>query len=368
VGCGIAGASAAWQLSRAGYRTLTIEQFQLNHTRGSSHGESRLFRTSYFEGETYVPLSIKAQGFWKELAETTGMKLILYTGGLYIGRREGSLIQGALRSAIRHGLPFELLSSREAGDRYPQFAIGPSEEAFFEPHAGIILVEESLRALVSESERHGAEFAFGKSVSTWKSDGKTASVIVDGEEYSSRSLVLTAGPWIPTLVPELRERLQLERQVLFWFSPKVLGNGHSSAAMPVFIWQTSAPRAFYGVPDMGHGVKIATENGMPVSSASESWSPPCRADQEKIRPFVKEKFPLLDDNPRDAITCVYTNAPDHRFVVGRHPRFPNVVISSACSGHGFKFGPAIGELVLSSIEQGAPTRGYLSIFDPTRLM
>src|SRR5689334_20919731 len=138
VGLGGIGSSTLYHLARRGVRVLGLEKFEPRHDRGSSHGDSRIIRETYFEHPLYVPLVQRAHALWRELETASGKSLMTINGGLMIGPPDGSVVMGTLRSAREHGLPHEVLSAQEVTRRYPPFAIAGDEVAVLDPRAGYL--------------------------------------------------------------------------------------------------------------------------------------------------------------------------------------------------------------------------------------
>ena len=155
IGVGAMGAAACWQLARRGVRVLGIEQFDIPHARGSSHGYSRVTRTAYYEHPDYVPLLKRAHALWRELEAESGEKILHLVGGLYLGPRDGPLLDGSLRAAREHGLSHEVLDRAEIARQFPQFEIPSAWAGMFEREAGFLLPELAISAMVRR--RCGAE-------------------------------------------------------------------------------------------------------------------------------------------------------------------------------------------------------------------
>jgi sarcosine oxidase len=364
VGLGGAGSSSAAFLSAAGEKVLGLEQFGPTHARGSSHGRTRIYRTAYFEGAAYVPLVRRAQALWRKLEAATGEPILRKTGALMLGAPGSPTVAGALRTAEASDLEHQLLRPHEIRERFPQFAVRDSEVALWDPDAGVLFPENCLRGYVGAAIGSGAELHYGEPVLSWTASGDSAVVRTSTAEYRARSLVLTTGAWTSRMAGDLALPLQVERQFVLWFPssrPEVTGPG----SMPVFLWDRGREAQTYGIPDFGDGVKVGAWNGK-VAATPEAAD---RAFGEKeaapVREFVRASLPALVPRETEAVSCLYTNAPDHHFVLGPHPRHPNVTVVSACSGHGFKFTSVLGEVVARMVCHD-PTGFDLALFDPGR--
>ncbi len=364
VGLGGAGSSAAYHLAGLGSKVLGLERFGINHGHGSSHGKTRIYRTTYFEGTAYVPLTLRAQELWRELERESGTPIIRRTGGLLLGRPDGEVITGALRSAQRYGLAHELLSSSELRRRFPMFRPAEEEVALWDPESGTLFAENCVRAHVVGAIERGAELHYGEKVEGWAAESGAVTVRTSSREYRARSLVLTAGSWTASLVPELALPLEIQRQFVFWFPPSDPALVRPDR-MPVFIWDHGSIGQTYGLPDFGDGVKIGTRGGTVVPGPDQVDRVLRETDALPAREFAARSLAGVVPRERESISCLYTNSPDRDFLIGAHPRYPAVVVVSACSGHGFKFTSVVGE-VAARLARHEPTGFDLSSFDPAR--
>jgi sarcosine oxidase len=357
------GASVAYNLARKGMSVLSIERFGVNHTFGSSHGKTRIIRLAYYEDPRYVPLLRRAFESWKEVESKSGRRLLQMTGGLMIGRRDGELVPGVLKSAEVHGLPHELLTATETKERFEAFNPGEEFAAVFEQNAGVLFAEECVKAFVGLGSEAGCEYRFSEEVKTWKSGSEAVEVETSLGRQSASRLVLCAGAWNGRLLEGLIP-LQCERQVPLWFSSG--GEGRfAPPRMPVFMMEEEKGLFYYGVPDVGHGVKVARTHGGEVSDPDGVRREITEEDVAPVRSFISRRINGLEGPPIASTTCLYTNTPDLNFAVGLHPEDPRVAIVSACSGHGFKFASVIGEVAAGMVTDEASTYD-LSFLRPGR--
>lgn len=363
VGCGVMGAAASYNLAKRGLRVLNIERFGVNHESGSSHGRTRIIRLAYYEDPRYVPLLRRAFDSWRELESRAGKRLLRMTGGLMIGRAEGELVTGVLRSAKEHGIRHELLSSAEAERRFDVFSLGDEYSAVYEETAGVLSSDDCVRAFVGLGSEAGCEYRFAEQVQRWKSTREGVVVETSAGTQTAAKLVLCAGPWNGGLLGGLLP-LQVERQAPLWFS----SGGDASFAppsMPVFIMEEERGVFFYGIPDVGHGVKVARTHGGEHVDPDKVGRTVTKEDIDPVRAFISRRLRSLDGAPIASTTCLYTNTPDLNFAVGLHPSDQNVVVLSACSGHGFKFASVLGEVASDLVVNGS-TSYDLAFLDPGR--
>ena len=364
-GLGAMGSAAAYALAGRGMRVLGLDRFTPPHPWGSSHGESRIIREAYFEHPSYVPLVQRAYRAWEALEAESGHPLLVRTGAVMIGDPESELIRGATRSAEQHELPHERLSAAELRARFPLFTPGERDVGVYEPRAGALRVEACIEALLDGARRRGAELRFGESLQEWTADDEGVRVTTSAGQHQAETLVLAIGAWLPELVPELP--LQVERQVMFWFQPSGSAERFRPDNFPVFLWELASDRMFYGLPDLGSGIKVARHHGGENTTTHTVRREVSEADEAEVHEFLSVHLPAVDGTLLRSSVCLYTNTPDGHFLIDRHLDSPAVWLVSPCSGHGFKFAPAVGDGLAEGIATGSVPR-ELAAFGVERLL
>lgn len=355
VGLGAMGSAAAYHLARRGRRVLGLDRFSPPHTMGSSHGQTRIIREAYFEHPCYVPIVQRAYVLWDELARAANMPVFVQTGGLMIGAPDSIVFTGAKRSADTHRLPHEILTAIDVRHRYP--ALRPSADmmAVLEPRAGILFPERCIAAHLALAARHGANLRMEEPVVRWSSTGDGVEVTTTKGAYRAGQMILSAGSWARELLADLNPPLTIERQILFWFEPASVPKLFYPEHCPIHLWQVGSNEGhkfFYGFPDLGEGVKVAGHHDGAVVSPESVSRDVTPAEVEAMRGLLRRYLPQADGPLRSATVCLYTNTPDEHFWIDRHPEHPQVLIASPCSGHGFKFSSAIGEILSDLITDG----------------
>ncbi|MEQ1828146.1 MAG: N-methyl-L-tryptophan oxidase [Pirellula sp.] len=367
VGLGGMGSAAVAHLSHRNSRVLGIEQFTPAHSRGSSHGDSRVIRQSYFEHPNYVPLLLRAYELWAELQTASQMDLMTLTGGLMIGKPDSQTIQGSRRSAIEHGLQHEMLDAQQIRARFPAFAPEPDSIGLFESKAGFVRPERCVQAHLKMAEQRGAELRFEEPVIEWNCANSTVVVRTRKETYETAALVLAPGAWAPKLF-RLNISLEVVRQYLFWIMPVGRPELFSINNFPIFIWEVDESVQFYGFPQhgpAGDGIKMAVFYNHDPCAPDEMDKAPSDQSIEQMRDCLRDRIPTLSGPLVRSVACMYTNTPDHHFVIGKHPECPNVTLASPCSGHGFKFCSVMGE-ILSELAIENRTQHEIEMFSPAR--
>lgn len=360
VGLGAMGSAAAYHLARRGAQVLGIDQFSPPHTSGSSHGETRVIREAYFEHPSYVPLVQRAYELWAELEVEAREKLYLKTGGLMIGTRESTVIRGAIQSAQEHHLPHEVLDCSTIKTRFP--AMNPLNEmvGVLEPRAGILYPERCVAASLRLAEIRGAELRRDEKVIGWEAKADLVDLRTTAGSYQARTVILSGGPWMGELVPEISSRLTNERQVQLWFEAKDPGQ-FTPDRFPIHLWEYEPDKMFYGFPDSGCGVKVAFHHQGEITSADTVNRTVTEADISAMRELLARFLPEANGRFLHGKVCLYTNTPDGHFIIDQHPAADRVLVASPCSGHGFKFASAIGEALADLAVEGC-SRHDLSLF------
>ena len=367
VGLGAMGSAAAWQLARRGRRVLGFDRFSPPHTLGSTHGRSRIIREAYFEHPGYVPLLRRAYECWAELERDSGRRLLRQTGGLMAGPESGVLFAGARRSALEHALPHEVLTASDIRRRFPGFTPPDDTVGLFEPRAGMLWPEASVEAALDLARRHGAELRTNVPVTSWTADGGGVTVSAGGATHGADRLILAAGPWMPSLLGARGRPLQVERQLFHWFEPARTPELFRPDRCPVAVWEYAPDRMFATQPDVGDGLKAGIHHEGETTDPDHARREPTPQDEAAMRRLVERYMSAAAGRLIEARVCLYTNTPDHHFVIDRHPDHPRVIVASPCSGHGFKFASVVGE-ILADLATGKPSRFDLAPFALSRLL
>ncbi len=311
VGAGLNGLATAWALDRNGVDVVVYEQFEPGHTRGSSHGRTRIFRLAYPE-EKWVRFAQEALDGWRELERESGEELLVLNGLLELYREGVQSSQDALEAC---GAAYDLLTRDETEAR---FGVVPDREAqvLFQPDAGILHADRALSA-----------FARGLRIET----GRRIQSLDDVDEPV---IVVTAGPWARRLLEPAGIELPVveTRETVAYF--------HLDGPVPSVVAEVvTRGHGFYSLYDPLYGLKVGSHmRGSPSDPDAERG--PDEALVREIADWTRERFPNANPTPVHAESCFYTTTDDERFVLERHGR---IVVGSACSGHGFKFGPATGK-------------------------
>jgi sarcosine oxidase len=351
LGVGAMGSAALFELARRDRRALGLDLFTPGHDRGSSTGQTRVFRKAYHEHPDYVPLLRRAYERWYDLEQRCGRRLFVECGCLSIGRPDGEIVPGVRRAAELHGLPVEPLTTAELRRRFPAFRFGEEMIAVLERDAGFLYVEECVRAHAAEAQRLGAELRADEPAVSWEATADGVAVRTTKGHYTADRLVIAAGAWAGQVLAGLGLPLVVLRKVLLWFGapdPAALRRD----VFPIYMAET--PEGFYyGFPVIdGLGHKVARHDGGAVADPATLDRSVTDADAMDCRAFLAAHLPAASGPLGQGKVCMYTVTPDHHFVIDRHPEFPQVIVAAGFSGHGFKFASAVGEVLADLAENG----------------
>lgn len=369
VGLGGMGSAALAHLAlrgrERGQRVLGIEQFEPGHALGSSHGLTRIIRLAYFEHPSYVPLLRRAFELWRELERGLDEPLLHVTGGLDVGPAGGTVFPGSLRSCSEHGIPHQVLEAAEIARRYPAWHPAPDAMAVYQPDAGFLTPERCIATHLAQATVAGAQVHVHERVLDIAGGNGMVRVTTDRGRYEAGQVVLTAGPWMADLAPALRSKLVPERQVLGWFGVQDR-RAFDAGAFPVFVLEAEEGW-YYGFPEYSvPGFKIGKYHHRYQPTHPDRMPRDLEpADEEALRLPLARYFPSANGALESWATCIFTNTPDEHFIIDRSPEIPEVLLVSACSGHGFKFCSVIGE-ICADLVADHDTQHDISLFRLSR--
>jgi sarcosine oxidase len=346
VGLGAMGSMAAWRLAARGVRVLGFDRFQPPHTWGSSHGETRIIRSAYYEAPDYVPLVGRAFELWRDLEAESRSELLTMTGALSIGPPDAEEFAGALRSAQEHGLAHEVLEPRQVAERFPRHHLGAEELALIESAAGFLRPERAVEAALGRAAARGATLNLGVEALRVDPGATAVSVEAGGRVWRAPRAVVALGAWNQKgILPGIGVPLTVTRQSMVWFraaTPAI----HSADLAPVFVQHIGTPAVSfaYGFPSIdGATVKVGVAREGPAIDPDTVDRQPTAADAQDAMDYVRRSLPDLDPEPVRVTVCLQENSADRHFLVGLLPGEPSVTVLAGFSGHGFKFASALGE-------------------------
>lgn len=353
IGAGSMGMAAGYYLSKSGKKTLLLDSFHPPHNKGSHHGETRIIRYAYAEGEEYVPFILKAQELWNKLERDTGKSLFIPTGVLSVGNRESNFIQNTISSSTTYSLPLEVMDPAEVQNRWSCITMPNNFIGCFEPTSGVLKCEESIKAYQMLAEMNGATILSNSRVKEIHIQEEKVTIKTSDKTFYSDSLVVAAGAWSGHLLSMLDLDLPLTpvRKTFAWFdaNEKI----YNTNDFPAFAFETSRG-LYYGFPSVdGAGLKVGRHDGGERINPDEVMKQfgEIVEDEEDLIQFLNQYLPEIG-RLKDGKTCMYTLTPDEKFVIDVHPKYSNVAIAAGFSGHGFKFSSAVGQALSNLIVSG----------------
>ncbi|MGM7722202.1 N-methyl-L-tryptophan oxidase [Metabacillus sp. Hm71] len=353
IGAGSMGMAAGYFLSKSGKKTLLVDSCNPPHNKGSHHGETRIIRYAYAEGEEYVPFILKAQELWNDLEQATGKQLFIQTGVLSVGKEESSFMQNIISSAKKYSLPLEVHNTNEIHHRWSGMTLPIDFMGCFEPTSGVLKCEDSITAYQELAELHGATILSNSRVKEISILNDRVTIKTDEKTFYSDALVVSAGAWSGNLLSMLDLDLPLTpvRKTFAWFDANEALYHHTR--FPAFAFAT--PQGlYYGFPSIdGAGLKVGRHDGGDRINPDESMIDfDERAEDEgDLVQFLNQYIPNVG-HLKYGKTCMYTLTPDEKFIIDLHPKYSNVAIAGGFSGHGFKFSSAVGQALSNLIISG----------------
>lgn len=348
VGAGAAGSAAARELARRGLRVAVLEQFALGHPRGSSHGNARIVRLVY-DDPLYTGMAVRALRSWRALEAAGGTALLTRVGGV----DAAPPVWVARAAAVLDGLdvPYEVLDGPAARERWPALRLRGT--LLTQPDAARVDADLAVATLQRLAAASGAQLHPHHPVTRLELHADGVLATTSGGTFRAPVAVVTAGAWTSAVLAEAVGPLALtvtQEQVLH-LQPR-----DPHARWPAFISHDDTGGSFYGLPTP-HGVKVGEHHGGPVVSTDTRSGVPCPHRRDRVLAFAREQLPGLAPVPLQEDTCLYTSTVNEDFVLDR---VGPLVVGSACSGHGFKFVPLVGELLADlATGQAVPGAGAL---------
>jgi sarcosine oxidase len=358
VGAGLLGLSASWALTRRGWQVRVLDAGPaLGHEHSGSKGDARIFRLGYREPH-YVEMAVRSRNLWHTLEATSGRRLLHVTGQLSFG--DPDLVDDVRHALQLNGAPCAVLGAEEASDRFA--SVRTHGAVVFEPDSGVLDAGACLRALC---DAMAVRVEYDQCVTAIESGarhggGATSVVTAGGDVLESDVVVLCAGPSTLGLVSTTASSAAAAEPTfpqVAYFRPRSAAE-EPATTYPVFIeWGDDM---VYGLPVPGRSAhqgtyKLACHRPGP---ALEHYEPaattPLPDDPHEVAVLTdaaRRLLPTVDPEPVSTERCVYDNTGDTDFVLDR---VGSVVVGSGTSGHGFKFGPLLGEIMADLAEGTAP--------------
>ena len=364
IGGGSMGIATAYYLAKAEQKVLVVDQFTVPNIYGSHHGETRILRLGYGNGGTYVPLVKESLSLWKELEEETGRTLYNQTGAISVGYPGSNFVKETIDSSIKYNLEYEKLDAKSLMERWPGITVPDDYVACYDPNSGFLYSEECILAYKELCEKLGVTILENQPVLDLQITDKEVTVLTADTTFVARKAVVTAGAWIPKLLPDLELEIKPLRKTFGWFETSE--ENLYGSQFPCYVFDTHDVGHYYGFPDFnGKGLKIGRMDLGEVVDPDElnrdfDSTPKEEAD---LRSFLSRYMPQANGHLNAGKVCLFSMTPDEDFIIDFHPQHENVLIAGGFSGHGFKFASAIGKTLCELAVQGVSNQdiSFLSL-------
>jgi glycine/D-amino acid oxidase-like deaminating enzyme len=355
VGAGAFGGWTALDLRRRGARVTLVDAWGPGNARASSGGETRVIRATYGTRAIYSRLALRAMELWDAFDTSTRRGFFRRTGALWMfgdddafGRASAEVLRDLHR-------PIEEMTPRAAAARWPQISFDGIRSVLWEPEAGYLFARRACEHVVERFIAEGGTYRQAGVRTPVPIDAPLGAIVLeDGTRLEADAFVFACGPWLPKLFPDvIGANVTPTRQEVYYFGPAAGDTRFVDPAMPV--WVDYRDRLIYGIPgNANRGFKVADDTPGPAIDPTTMTRDATPEGIRAARDFLRTRFPALADAPLlGSEVCQYEASPDSHYIIDRHPAAPNAWIVGGGSGHGFKMGPAIGELVATAVLGGA---------------
>jgi sarcosine oxidase len=355
VGAGAFGGWTALYLLRSGAEVTLLDPWGPGNSRSSSGGETRVIRGAYGPDQPYTKLAARALELWKEREADWNRKFFFPTGVLWMAAGDGSFERGSLPLLKDAGIPFEQLPTAEMARRWPQISFQNVAWGIYEPQSGYLLARSSAQAVVDHFVAEGGQYrqtaVTVENLERGLEDGGSKSLpLSDGSTLRADRYIFACGPWLGQLFPRtVGPHFISTKQDIFFFGTPQNDPRFNEGNIPV--WADHGEHFMYGIPgNQARGFKVADDTRGPEFDPTAGQRLVSKDQLEEVRSYLAHRFPGMKDAPLiESRVCPYENTTDHNFIVDRHPSNSNVWIVGGGSGHGFKHGPALGEMVANLV-------------------
>ncbi len=354
VGTGGVGTMAAWRLAKVGHEVVALEQFQIDHDRGSSYGDSRIVRRVYPD-TLYTALMADAYRLWDELMHEAGDSgLLVQVGGIFCGAADHPQVRAAQQALAASHVAYEVLGAEESARRFPAFRFESNEVAIYEPSMGYVRASRSVRAAAQLARRDGAQIREECEVTGINAvtSGGVQVTLKSGESLTADRMLITAGAWTKPLLQTVGVNLPLlvTRQPYVHLRPARNEADFEAGRFPVWI---DAVANAYGFPLLGDvpGVKLGLHDRGETVTPETVVRTVQEADRAAARRYAAHRFPDLSPEVVYEKVCLYTSTSDEDFIIDAIPGLSGAFVFSPCSGHGFKFTPLMGEIACNLVRE-----------------
>jgi glycine/D-amino acid oxidase-like deaminating enzyme len=362
VGAGAFGGWTALHLRRGGADVTLVDAWGPGNARASSGGETRVIRTIYGATRRYVEMAARSLRLWSEWDRGSSESFYRRTGVLWMTAGDDSYVRQSLPALRDLELAYEEIDASAAAKRWPQISFDGISRAFLEHEGGYLLARHACDAVARELVRIGGTYRQVAVTSIRVVGGRADVSLSDGTKLRADRYVFACGPWLGRLFPDaIGSRVKPTRQEVYYLGTPAGDDRFIESRMPV--WVEAGERFVYGIPGNLHrGFKVADDARGEEFDPTDGDRNPSAEGERAMRAFVGRRFPGLENAPLlGAEVCQYENSPDGNFIIDRHPDMPDVWIAGGGSGHGYKMGPAIGEMISRYVRDDAAPDPFFAL-------
>lgn len=341
IGSGSVGSAAGYYASQAGLKVLMIDSGHPPHDRGSHHGETRLIRHAYGQGEHYVPMVLRAQQLWYDLEKRSTERIMHRCGVINMGPENCEFINNVIESCRRHDLPVDILSPEETMKRWRQITVPNGYVVAYEANSGYLKCEAAIENYIRLAEESGCVQLFNCPVNSFHREGDLQKVCTANGDFLGRKILISAGTWVTKLLPNLP--INPTRKIFSWHHSDDRYDENND--FPGFVITMPDGSDYYGFPAKNNIFKLGKHNGGQRINSPEERKPfgEVADDTKEVSELLKQFFPGVGACLFGR-SCTYANTADGDFIIDTQPGEPNRLIIGGLSGHGFKFASVLGEI------------------------
>lgn len=362
VGAGAFGGWTALHLLRRGARVTLVDAWGPGNARASSGGETRVIRAIYGPDRLYVELVARALQLWREHERRWGRRFYYPIGVLWMADADDAYERAALPIVRAAGLKIEELTRAALAKRYPQIDFDGVQRALHERDAGYLTARLACEAVLDGFLAEGGQFRQTTARVEERGGEVQGVILADGTRLTADRYIFACGAWLGKLLPSaLGARIRPTRQEVFFFGTPGGDSRFDEGNLPA--WIDNGQHLFYGIPgNRWRGFKLADDTRGPDFDPTDGDRTPSPDAIRAARAYLARRFPALKAAPLlEARVCQYENSPDGHYIIDRHPSAPNAWVIGGGSGHGFKVGPALGELVARLVVEDRPADPFFRL-------
>jgi glycine/D-amino acid oxidase-like deaminating enzyme len=358
IGAGAFGGWTALHLLEFGAKVTLLDAWGPGNSRSSSGGETRVMRGTYGPEQPYTEMAARALKLWARYERKWKQQFLHRSGVLWMAAgRDDAFERGSVQMLRAANIQYQELSIPRMRKRWPQINFEGIEWGIFEPECGYLDARASCAAVVEAFVAAGGQYRqVGVAAEGLEEASRGSFTVSDGAQLKAHRYVFACGPWLGKLFPKtIGASLRATKQDVFFFGTPPGECRFHDPNTPV--WADHRDHFYYGIPGSDRrGFKIADDTRGPDFDPTKGERVISPETLKRVRDYIAFRFPALKDAPLlETRVCQYEQTPDSHFIVDRHPANENVWLLGGGSGHGFKHGPAIGEMMAKLIlKEGEP--------------